>query len=140
MHTPAVDRDCTNKCKTSCGASCTVQSDTDCSVACETECTTQTKGACTTKCTTTEGALFCDGQFINPSVDLSKCVTEIESVGQKVAGWVSVSGSGSGTVTVATSGCTASNTASSRSRMAIFGALAAGTLLVSRRSRRREER
>jgi hypothetical protein len=127
---------CANKCKTSCEGSCTVQSDTDCSVSCETDCTTQTKGACTTKCNTTEGALFCDDQFINPSIDLSKCVTEIESIGQKVAGWVTVSGSGNGAVTVSTGGCTAGGDASQRAGTGALACIAGAALLFGRRSRR----
>ena len=88
---------CENKVKTCCAASCTVSENTSCEVACETECSTELKGACTTQCTTTEGAVFCEEQYVEGGVDLSACVDEIEASGTEVEGWIKVEANGSAT-------------------------------------------
>ena len=117
---------CVNKCGTSCNASCTVEENTTCNVDCETSCTTQVKGACVSKCSTTQGALFCNGQYIDGGADLTGCITEIEGAGKKVAGWVKVSGQGDVTVTKGgDSMCSTSRTPGSYWGAAMIGAFVA---------------
>jgi hypothetical protein len=110
----------TRVCTTKCSGGCNKSATTTCKGGCETECTEQLKGACNTKCTTTEGALFCDGQFIDTGSTIKDCVTEIE---------------GQGTVVVDKGGdaiCSSSRTASTYLAMVLAGLATAG-LLIRRR-------
>lgn len=88
---------CENKVKTVCDASCIVETTVTCESECETECSTELRGACTTQCTTTEGALFCEEQYIEGGANLGDCVAEIEEAGTPVRGWVKVAADGTAT-------------------------------------------
>lgn len=61
--------DCKGKCQGSCSGSCETDANFSCSY---TQCSAQLKGGCQASCDAPEGALFCDGQFINVS-DLAAC-------------------------------------------------------------------
>lgn len=60
--------ECDVQCKASCEGSCDVQTNLDCQVDCQAEgrldCEAEVTGGCIARCEATEGALFCDDQFI----------------------------------------------------------------------------
>ena len=72
--------DCTAKCQASCDASCTVQANVDCSV----DCTVDLEGGCKVKCSEPEGALFCDGQYVNVVGNAQDCLDYLATVGLSV--------------------------------------------------------
>jgi len=53
--------DCTTQCQDCCSGSCTVQAN----ISCDETCVSMLTGGCTTKCSSTQGGLFCYGQFID---------------------------------------------------------------------------
>ncbi|MCP4447746.1 MAG: hypothetical protein GY811_20775 [Myxococcales bacterium] len=73
-----VDATCTDKCESSCSGSCTAESTLECQTECSSsgfvDCTTDVQGGCETDCEATEGALFCDGQYVDVEGDLDACI------------------------------------------------------------------
>ncbi|RYE81544.1 MAG: hypothetical protein EOO74_00450 [Myxococcales bacterium] len=87
----APEADCKAKCQGSCGGSCETQANFDCTY----DCSAELKGGCDVSCEAPQGALFCDGQFIN--------VTNVEECLAYVASNLQIEGSAeaSGTVSCA---------------------------------------
>jgi MYXO-CTERM domain-containing protein len=75
---------CDGKCEASCDSQCEVEADLDCQVKCQADaradCVLDVQGGCEADCQTMEGALFCDGQYIDHGDNLSECVAAIEAV------------------------------------------------------------
>lgn len=69
---------CEAKCEASCDGSCTGEANIDCQVGCQSdgylECTTEVQGSCMAACETEEGALFCDGAYVDHGGNLEECV------------------------------------------------------------------
>lgn len=76
--------DCMASCSGSCQGSCTAESTLDCHVSCSsdlyTDCKTRVQGGCETDCEAMEGALFCDGQYVDVAGDLGGCVDALKSL------------------------------------------------------------
>jgi MYXO-CTERM domain-containing protein len=74
--------DCKAKCTASCEGSCTGQARANCQVDCQADgyadCRGQLKAQCEGQCTKPEGALFCDGQYIDEGGHLEDCIGSIE--------------------------------------------------------------
>jgi MYXO-CTERM domain-containing protein len=66
--------DCKAHCEASCSGSCQAKADFDCSYSCSSELT----GGCTTKCEEPEGALFCNGQYVEVT-SLDDCIAYLKS-------------------------------------------------------------
>ena len=115
-----------------CSAQCTTGADANCTGTC----TTTVVESCKTKCATTQGALFCDDQFLDCGQDLTPCVKEIEANGETVDNWQL---DASGQVTASGSGCSASLSSGSSGGLAIaltLGVLFVVALVTNRRSNR----
>jgi len=73
---------CDAKCKASCDGSCSAQANFECQVDCQSKgfakCETDLKGGCETQCSKPEGALFCDGQYIDAREQLDQCLAYLE--------------------------------------------------------------
>lgn len=69
--------DCNAKCQGCCSGSCTAQANLDCDVMCSGSCEASLTGGCTGACSSPQGALFCDGQFIDIS-SVGDCEFEIK--------------------------------------------------------------
>jgi hypothetical protein len=103
-------------------------------------CTTDLQGGCETACTRPDGALFCDGQYIDVGDQLDQCVADLKSLFQ-----IEVKGYAYGDAQCSNGECTAEAGAgfscaqdagagqSSSSAAGILGALAAFGLAFSRR-------
>jgi MYXO-CTERM domain-containing protein len=88
---------CTAKCSASCSGSCSITAPyIACQVKCQEvavpDCETTLKGGCETECQKPEGALFCDGQYIDHGGKLREC---IDSLNTFLDSLVNVSASGS---------------------------------------------
>lgn len=88
--------DCKARCEASCKGSCTGQARAECQVDCQAKgyakCEGDLKVACEAQCSKPEGALFCDGQYVDHGGKLQDCVASLEAW---IEGNVDVSASGS---------------------------------------------
>ncbi|MFO0762196.1 MAG: hypothetical protein U0359_37500 [Byssovorax sp.] len=125
---------CESKCQASCGGSCDVEANVDCYVSCE----SKLSGGCKTQCEAPEGALFCDGQYVDVGQSLDDCVAYLQaSLNITVSGYAECKGN---TCTAeASASCSCATVGASRPPYDLAGlagaALGVG-LLVSRRRRR----
>ena len=88
---------CDVQCKASCEGSCEVKTNIDCQVDCQADgrldCEAEVTGGCMTQCEAMEGALFCDGQFIDTD-NLKECADALVALLDVEVDW-SASGSSS---------------------------------------------
>lgn len=127
---------CEEHCNRCCTGACTTQVNFDCDFSCRAE----LKGSCQAHCDKPEGAIFCNGQYVNAS-DVKSCLSYLATKGIKVDVSATASGSCSGDscngqASVKASGCAAapgSNDGVAGALGVIGVALAAG--LVRRRRR-----
>jgi hypothetical protein len=135
---------CDAKCEASCSGSCDAQANLDCQVNCQAsgfaKCETDLQGGCEAQCTSPDGALFCDGQFIDAS-ELRGCLDYLEGVLKiDVEGYAYADGECSGNTCEGEAGagvsCSASPAGASKSGLgALAGVIAGLGLLVARRRR-----
>ena len=140
----APSADCTTKCKASCQGSCTADVNmacqTDCRGTAYTSCESDFQGQCEIECDDPDGALFCDGEYVDKGGNGQKC---IDALNAYLKSHVQASASGSCTGNVcqgqAKANCHCSTPAMGRgsSGEGLFvGALAALAALSRRRPRR----
>jgi MYXO-CTERM domain-containing protein len=84
--------DCDAKCEASCEGSCTAEANFSCQIDCQADgyatCTVDAQGACMTHCDTEEGALFCDGEYVDYGNNLDDCVNALKDLlGIEVEGY-----------------------------------------------------
>ena len=76
--------ECDVKCEASCDTSCEVEAELDCQIDCQADayagCMVEVQGGCEADCQTTEGALFCDGQYVDHGDNLEQCVAALNEV------------------------------------------------------------
>ena len=92
------EADCDASCEASCEGSCEADANLDCQIDCQSEaqadCEVEVQGGCEVECESQEGALFCDGQYVDHGGKLDECVAALRAaLDIKVAG--SASGSSS---------------------------------------------
>jgi MYXO-CTERM domain-containing protein len=137
---------CDVQCKASCDGSCEVQPNIDCQVDCQAKgyarCEADVTGGCMVSCDTQQGALFCDGQFIDTD-KLDECVAALKAI---LNAKVDASASGRSDCTGGTcnaagkasvsSDCTVAHAGSGGTRAGLYGVLGLmGVGLVLRRRR-----
>ncbi len=86
--------DCQEHCNRCCTGSCTTQVNFDCNLSCFAE----LEGGCDVQCAKPNGALFCNGQYVNAS-DIEECILYLSQQG------IDVDVSARGSVTCDLSGC-----------------------------------
>jgi MYXO-CTERM domain-containing protein len=136
--------DCTTQCNSSCTASCTAQANASCQIQCQEASFPQCKNdyvqTCTTQCNQPEGALFCNGNYVDVGGNLAQCVDALNAVlTSKIDVTVTASGSANGTSTTKVS-CAASPSPAPGGPMAAFGAVMAVTIAAVRRRAKRARR
>lgn len=118
---------CDLRCKASCEASCNVEANADCYGTCSAD----LQGGCDIQCQDPDGALFCDGQYVNISSGFDNCMAFIKDL--------SVNGSCTGNTCSATVKCSAApSPGSDRSPLGaagVAGMVMAVGLMASRRRR-----
>lgn len=70
--------DCDTKCNASCEGSCTAQANASCQSSCQSEGYAQCTGGCEVECQKPDGAVFCDGQWIDHGGHFANCVASIQ--------------------------------------------------------------
>jgi len=124
--------DCDAKCEAGCEGSCQVDANLDCQVDCQAEgrvdCEAELTGGCKVDCEHEDGALFCDGQYVDHGDNLEQCLDALQNLDVQVEAHGEASGSVSSNCSVAQPG----------TRNASFGLGLAGAMLalVLRRRRR----
>lgn len=137
---------CDAKCKASCDGSCDAQANVDCQVNCQAkgfvECETEMTGGCQTQCQEPDGALFCDGQYVDARDQLDECVNQLKSLlNVEVKGYAYGDAQCEGGSCTAEGeagfSCSASNGASSDAGtvFGLLGAAAAFGMAISRKRR-----
>jgi MYXO-CTERM domain-containing protein len=71
---------CDAKCSASCEGECSAEANIDCQIDCQAGCTAELTGGCELECDKPEGALFCDGQYIDHGGNLEECIAALESL------------------------------------------------------------
>lgn len=132
--TPA-SADCTAKCQASCEGECHAEANLDCNI----ECQADLQGGCEIACESPDGALFCDGSYVDAGNNLAECIAYLNGILQ-----VEVDASGSAACD--NNACTAEASAScgnsigpkptSNSLPWYAAALAAAGLAIGTRRRR----
>lgn len=133
---------CDTKCKASCQGSCTAEANMDCQINCQAQgyadCQTQLQGGCTAQCSKPEGALFCDGNFVDSGGNLAACQAAIKSFIDAHL-HAEASGSCSGNTCEGKASCKCSRIAptdATNAQAFTLAGLAAAAVLARRRSRR----
>jgi MYXO-CTERM domain-containing protein len=110
--------DCDGQCMASCKGSCTVNPNLDCQIDCQAkgyaECQTSVTGGCEASCKAKQGALFCDGNYVDTGDNLQKCVDTL-----KAAVNAHVSGMASGSSECDAGSCTAKGSASAKTKCSV---------------------
>jgi hypothetical protein len=132
---------CEGKCKASCEGSCRGKATAQCQIECQGKleggCVAELEGGCKTRCTQPEGALFCDGQYVDTGNNLQNCIDALKArFNIQVQG--SASGQCSGNQCTGEAEGSASCATSSRSAPVLpeIALLAMVGLAIARKSRR----
>lgn len=76
--------DCNAQCQMCCEGSCTAEANLDCQISCQAsgyvDCKANLQGGCEVACSQPEGALFCDGQYIDHGGNLEECVAALQAL------------------------------------------------------------
>lgn len=76
--------DCQAQCDGCCGGSCTAEANFECQASCQgeawAECTVDIEGGCKAACQRDEGALFCDGQYVDHGGNLKECADALRAL------------------------------------------------------------
>ena len=76
--------DCDAKCEARCEGSCTAEANFSCQIDCQADgyatCTVDAQGSCEAHCDTQEGALFCDGEYVDYGGNLDECVEALKDL------------------------------------------------------------
>jgi hypothetical protein len=106
-----IEASCEGKCEASCEGQCTVDSNFSCQLSCETsgfaECTAELQGGCQAECQSPQGALFCDGEYVDHGGNLDQCIRALDaflSNGVNVTASASADGSAQATCQCAAPG------------------------------------
>jgi modification target Cys-rich repeat protein len=91
--------DCEGQCEASCQGSCKAEANLDCQIDCQArghaQCQANLEGGCKIDCQTEEGALFCNGHYVDHGGNLKECVNSLRAVlGIEVHGYAEGSCSG----------------------------------------------
>lgn len=77
------EADCKARCEASCSGSCDAEANVDCQIDCQADgyatCRADLQGGCEAQCRKPEGAIFCDGQFID-AASVEDCVAAIQAI------------------------------------------------------------
>jgi len=135
---------CEAKCEASCEGECTAEANLDCQVECQAsgyvDCKADLQGGCEVRCDDPEGALFCDGQYVDAGNNLEKCVAALEAaLNIEVEGYAHGECSGNKCEAEAGVSCALMPGSPGSLDSRVLAALAAGlgVAVVARRRRRR---
>jgi hypothetical protein len=109
---------CEARCSASCQGSCKAESNLSCQINCQStgyaECTTRLQGGCTADCQKPEGALFCDGNYVDHNGALNDCIAAIQA-----AVHITVDASAQGTSSCSGNSCQAEGEAQASAKCSL---------------------
>jgi hypothetical protein len=74
---------CEGKCRASCDGSCRARASARCQIDCharlDASCRVELEGGCKARCQQPEGALFCDGQYVDTGNNLQACIDALRA-------------------------------------------------------------
>lgn len=145
--------DCDAHCEASCNGSCETDANFDCQLDCQAmgsaDCEAEVTGGCELECDTQQGALFCDGQYVDHGDKLDMCIDalraalDIEVTSEATGEAACTSGSGCAAKGMAraqvSTDCAVAYPGWGSSRLSVLCAMSwlLGLGLVRRRRRRR---
>lgn len=75
---------CQAKCQGCCSGTCTAKVTADCQISCQAkgmvQCEADVSGGCKAQCTKPEGAIFCDGHYVDVGNNFQKCMDALNAV------------------------------------------------------------
>ncbi|MGD8859216.1 MAG: hypothetical protein PVI30_04340 [Myxococcales bacterium] len=78
------EADCEASCEASCEGSCQVDTNFDCQMECQSmgfsDCEAEIQGGCQLECEGDDGALFCEGQYVDHGDNLDECIDSLRAV------------------------------------------------------------
>lgn len=132
------EADCDAKCEASCQGSCEAEANLDCQIMCQAsgfaDCQADLQGGCEAQCSKPEGAMFCDGQFVNTS-NLQDCIAALKAYFD-IEVYAEGSAECEGNTCTAEGAFGCSCDASGDSAPALAGLLGLGVFAATRRRRR----
>ena len=135
--------DCAASCEASCNTSCSASSEAyiDCQVDCQRpqfpSCQAEIQGGCEVACETEQGALFCDGSYVDHDGNLEECLSSLRAaLDVMVSGSASCDGNSCEAEGAISCSCTASDAQTDAQGGAIF---VLGGLFLFGLSRRRND-
>ncbi len=129
---------CDAKCKAKCEGGCTAKANIGCQVDCQGGCVAKADlPSCKAQCQTPQGALFCDGQYVDAGNNLQNCIDALNNILTfKVTVYGSAACAGNSCEAKGGFSCNAAPTApSGTAGWVVFGACVAGLAMVTRRRR-----
>ena len=130
---------CDAKCQASCEGECHAEANFNCQFSCQGDCYASLTGGCEADCTSPNGALFCDGQYVDAGNNLECCLSALSA-------YLTVDVQANGSAACSGGSCTAQGTASCNASIApsptreglpyFMGGLALAGLGIARRRRR----
>lgn len=122
---------CEAKCDASCQGSCKGEANIDCQASCQGSCSANLQGGCKARCESPDGALFCNGQYVDTGDHLDKCIAALEATLQiKVKGYARGDAECSGGSCTAEAEAGVSCALSPQSHTGRMGYAVAGTLVA----------
>ncbi len=129
---------CEAKCTASCNGSCEARANVDCQVMCQADgyvdCEATVTGGCKTRCEKPEGALFCDGQYVDAGNNLEECIAALKAV-LNITAEGSASCSGNTCMAEGSVGC--NTTIDTNGDLGLAGVLGLGIVVAGVATRRR---
>lgn len=140
---PSASVDCSGSCEASCEGSCSASSEAylNCQVDCQRpefpSCEASIQGGCEVACETEQGALFCDGNYVDHDGNLEECLDSLRGLlNVMVSGSASCSGNSCEAEGAISCSCTAGDAQQDMQGGALF---VLGGLFLFGLSRRRNE-
>jgi hypothetical protein len=87
---------CEGQCKAHCEGSCKAKTNMSCELSCRTSCYAEMSGGCKAQCESPEGALYCDGQYVDDGGNAKACMDALAAIGAHVEGYADASAECSG--------------------------------------------
>jgi len=132
---------CEAKAEASCKGRCEAKSNLACDVKAQAECEAELKGGCEVQCDKPEGALYCDGSYVDAGNNLEQCINALEAfltskVDVSARGSAECSGNECEAEGEASASCSTSGPGGGFGSMALLGGGLGLAALVRRRARK----
>jgi MYXO-CTERM domain-containing protein len=127
------EADCMAGCEASCEGSCEADANFECQIDCQAmgqaDCEAEVSGGCEVACQSEEGAVFCDGQYVDHGNNLEECLSALRE-GFEVEVQAEASGEAKASLS---SDCSVAQPGTRGTRAAGLGLLVLGALILARR-------